>query len=206
MNRLRNVLSSAQVIPVITIEDIDSALPLCQALIDGGLNVLEITLRSACAMDAIKEVKQTFPDAVIGAGTVTNANLFKQVEALNVDFAVSPGTTDALLSAAQDSACKLLPGVSSISDAMRARDAGFTELKLFPAEAVGGVALLKSIYGPLPDLSFCPTGGINLINKQSYLTLPNVLCVGGTWLTPQNAIEQQDWARIKELACAALQN
>ena len=191
----------APVIPVMVVERIEDAVPLAQALYNGGLKVLEITLRTPCALDAITAMVENLPaDAVIGAGTIiTPADLEKAVKAGST-FLVSPGTTPALIEAAKASAVPLLPGVATPTEAMRLLVEGFTHQKFFPAEAAGGIPMLKSIGGPLPQITFCPTGGIDLAKAPTYLALPNVACVGGTWMAPKELMKAGRWDEIERLA------
>jgi len=200
-----SLLQRAPVMPVIVIRDVGSAVPLARALVAGGITTLEVTLRSDVALAAIRAIRAEVPEAVVGAGTVlTPAQLQGAIEA-GAQFTISPGLTPELAAAARDQAVCLIPGVATASEAMRASDYGFRAQKLFPAQAVGGPALLQALAGPLPQLQFCPTGGINPANAPDYLKLPNVPCVGGSWLAPEAAIAAGDWARITELARAALQ-
>ena len=197
---LPDLLTRAPVLPVLTIEDLDDAVPLARALVRGGLSVLEVTLRTPCALDAIRRMQEEVPDAVIGAGTITRAEHLDDCARAGARFAVSPGLSPELAAAASDHPLPLLPGIMTPSEAMSAQESGFTCLKLFPAEAAGGRRLLKSMAGPLPDLRFCPTGGIDAGSFHQYLALPNVLCVGGSWVAPKAAIEQRRWDRIESLA------
>jgi len=201
--KLDQILRTAPVMPVMVIEHLSDAVPLARALVDSGLCVLEITLRTACAIDAIREIRQALPQAIVGAGTVLNENDIQRCLDAGAEFLVSPGATDNLLQAAKQFRANLLPGVATVSEAMRAAELGFEHLKLFPAEAVGGVALLKSIAGPLPHMKFCPTGGISVNNAASYLALDNVLCIGGSWMAGKELVNTQQWDRIAELARAA---
>ena len=198
---VNEIVKVAPVIPVMVVERIEDAVPLAQALYNGGLKVLEITLRTPCALDAITAMVENLPaDAVIGAGTIiTPADLEKAVKAGST-FLVSPGTTPALIEAAKASAVPLLPGVASPTEAMRVLVEGFTHQKFFPAEAAGGVPMLKSIGGPLPQITFCPTGGIDLAKAPTYLALPNVACVGGTWMAPKELMKAGRWDEIERLA------
>lgn len=198
-----SLLNNTHVIPVITITERTQAVPLAKALVEGGLSVLEITLRTACALDAIQDIQDAVPDAIIGAGTVNTPELFEQVHKIGADFAVSPGFTDDLLQAADDIALPYLPGVATPSEAMQLHARGYTYLKMFPAEALGAYNLLKSMSSPLPDLKFCPTGGISADLARKYLALPNVVCVGGSWLTPKDVLDAQNWDGIKALATEA---
>ena len=198
---LRELLAPVPVIPVLTIGDPDAAVPLARALIDGGLPVLEVTLRTPKALEAIRRIAAEVPGAEVGAGTVTRpAEVEAAARAAGARFAVSPGLTPALAAAAREAELPLLPGVVTPSEALAARELGFTFLKLFPARAAGGPALLKSLAGPLPDLVFCPTGGIGAADFRDYLALKNVLCVGGSWVAPAAAVAAGDWPRITELA------
>ncbi|MBD3584349.1 bifunctional 4-hydroxy-2-oxoglutarate aldolase/2-dehydro-3-deoxy-phosphogluconate aldolase [Salinimonas sp. HHU 13199] len=199
------IFASGPVVPVLVIKDADKAVPLARALMAGGIKVLEVTLRTPAALDVIKRIAQEVPDALIGAGTVTNAQQLKEVIDAGAKFAISPGMTADLLKAGQACSIPLIPGISSTSDLMKGKDAGYTHMKFFPAEASGGVKAIKSISGPFPDVTFCPTGGISLDNYKDYLALKNVACVGGSWVAPDDAIEAGDWDRITELAKAAVE-
>ena len=195
-----DIFAAGPVVPVLVIKDLDKAVPLAKALIAGGIKVLEVTLRTPVALDVIKKIADEVPEAIIGAGTVTNAQQLKQVVEAGAKFAISPGLTEALLEAGKGYDIPLSPGISSISDLMTAKDAGYDHLKFFPAEASGGVKALKSIGGPFPDVTFCPTGGIGPANYNDYLALSNVRCVGGSWVAPDDAIESGDWDKITQLA------
>lgn len=203
MPNLRDLLARAPVIPVLTIEDADTAVNLGRALVAGGLPVLEVTLRTPAALDAIRRMVAEVEGAIVGAGTITRSADLLEVAEAGAQFAVSPGLTDGLAYAAADSETPLLPGVMTPSEAMAARDRGFDTLKLFPARPAGGIALLKAFAGPLADLAFCPTGGISADDFRDYLALPNVLCVGGSWVAPRDAVAQGDWQRITQLASEA---
>lgn len=194
------IMRMAPVIPVMMIDDVDTAVPLARALVDGGLKVLEITLRTPVALDAITEILGEVEGAVVGAGTVLGPRQLEDVSHIGCAFAVSPGFTTDLLYAAEASPCPLLPGAVSASELMQLLERGYRRQKFFPAEAAGGSAFLKSIASPLPEAKFCPTGGINLANAKTYLDLPNVLCVGGSWVVPKDAIDAGDWDRITGLA------
>jgi 2-dehydro-3-deoxyphosphogluconate aldolase/(4S)-4-hydroxy-2-oxoglutarate aldolase len=185
------------------IDDFDHAVPLANALVKGGLKVLEITLRTPVALDAIRAIIAEVDDAIVGAGTVLTAEQLEHVAALRCKFAVSPGVTPALLDAAATSPCPLLPGTATASDVMQLLDRGHDRMKFFPAEAAGGVPFLKSLASPLPDAKFCPTGGVSPKNAPSYLALPNVLCVGGSWVVPKNLIAASDWNGVTTLAADA---
>ncbi len=198
------ILKVAPVVPVMVVQRLEDAVPLAQALYNGGLKVLEITLRTPVALDAIRAMVDALPeDAVIGAGTIITPEDLEQAVAAGSKFLVSPGTTPALIKAAQASSVPLLPGVATPTEAMTLLAEGFTHLKFFPAEAAGGVAMVKSIGGPLPQITFCPTGGIDLAKAPNYLALPNVACVGGTWMAPPELVAQQRWDDIQKLASEA---
>jgi 2-dehydro-3-deoxyphosphogluconate aldolase/(4S)-4-hydroxy-2-oxoglutarate aldolase len=199
MNALE-LLARSRVMPVIVIHDIDSAVDLAQALVAGGVRSLEITLRSDTALRAIRLISQAVPEALVGAGTLRSARQLESAIEAGARFGVSPGLTPEIAEAARRSGIPFLPGVATASESMIAADRGFTVQKLFPAEAAGGVALLKSLYGPLPDIVFCPTGGIHAGNAAQYLALPNVKCVGGSWLTPAAAVTGKQWDAITALA------
>jgi 2-dehydro-3-deoxyphosphogluconate aldolase/(4S)-4-hydroxy-2-oxoglutarate aldolase len=195
------ILKTAPVIPVMVVERIEDAVPLATALYNGGLKVLEITLRTPCALDAIRAMVDALPeDAIIGAGTVLTPEDLDKAVAAGSKFLVSPGTTPALIEAAKKSSIPLLAGVATPTEAMRLYAEGFTHLKFFPAEAAGGVPMLKSIAGPLPQITFCPTGGIDLAKAPTYLALPNVACVGGTWMAPKELMKAGRWDEIEKLA------
>lgn len=195
-----SILRASPVMPVIVFDQVEQAVPLAQALLAGGIRVLEVTLRTPVALEGIRRIRFAVPDAIVGTGTVTNpAELQASVDA-GAMFAVSPGLTPELLAAAKDAPISLLPGVMTPSELMLARDAGFTHLKLFPAAPAGGIQLLQAFNGPFPEMKFCPTGGISLQTAPSYLALPNVLCVGGSWLAPKDLLEQENWDAITELA------
>ncbi len=195
-----DVFSQGPVVPVLVIDRVEDALPIAESLMAGGINVLEVTLRTDAAIDVIATIAKHLPDAYIGAGTVTNRDQLQAVTDAGAKFAISPGLTADLLAAGIQGSIPLIPGVSNISDLMKANDAGYDHLKFFPAEAAGGVKALKSIGGPFPNTVFCPTGGIGLNNYKEYLALPNVRCVGGSWLAPNDAIEAKQWHVLTELA------
>ncbi|MFE0683476.1 bifunctional 4-hydroxy-2-oxoglutarate aldolase/2-dehydro-3-deoxy-phosphogluconate aldolase [Streptomyces sp. NPDC058961] len=202
-----SVLDLAPVVPVVVIDDAADAVPLARALVAGGLPAIEVTLRTPAALDAIRAIAAEVPDAVVGAGTViSRAGVAKAIGA-GARFLVSPGWTPALLDAMQGSGVPFLPGVSTTSEVVALLEQGVREMKFFPAEAAGGTAYLKSLAGPLPQARFCPTGGISLASAPTYLALPNVGCVGGTWMLPQDALATGDWPRVETLAreAAALQ-
>ena len=199
-----DVLKSGPVIPVIVISNPDHAVPLAQALLAGGIKVLEITLRSDAALESIRRIRLEVPDALVGAGTVLSGRDLHAVAEVGGRFAISPGLTPNLLAAARQESIPLIPGVASASELMLALEAGLTELKFFPAQAAGGVEMLQSFSGPFPQVTFCPTGGITLQNYREYLALNNVACVGGSWLVPAEKIAQEDWSAITGLAQEAV--
>lgn len=200
------IVQVAPVIPVMVVERLEDAVPLAQALYNGGLKVLEITLRTPVALDAIRAMVDALPeDAVIGAGTIVTPDDLKNAVDAGSTFLVSPGTTPELIEAAKASDVPLLPGIATPTEAMNLLAHGFTHLKFFPAEAAGGVSMVKSIGGPLPQITFCPTGGINLAKAPEYLSLPNVACVGGTWMAPKELIAEKRWDEIEKLAREAAQ-
>lgn len=200
---LEAILARGPVIPVVTIADPAAAVPLARALLAGGISVIEVTLRHPAAPEAIRRILAEVPAMAVGAGTVLGPAQLECVAGLGVAFAVSPGTTARLLDAALASPVPLLPGIATASEAMELVARGFRFAKLFPAAAAGGPALLRALAGPFPELRFCPTGGIDPTNARDYLTLANVLCVGGSWLAPADAIAAGDWRRIEDLARAA---
>ncbi|MEU8383225.1 bifunctional 4-hydroxy-2-oxoglutarate aldolase/2-dehydro-3-deoxy-phosphogluconate aldolase [Streptosporangium sp. NPDC048865] len=198
-----SLLDIAPVVPVVVIDDPETAVPLARALVAGGLPVIEVTLRTAAALDAIARIAAEVPEAVVGAGTIrTPADVAASVAA-GSKFLVSPGTTPGLVDAMEVSGVPFLPGVATASEVMALADRGVTEMKFFPAEAAGGLPYLKALGGPLPQVRFCPTGGIKLATAPDYLALPNVGCVGGTWLTPADALATGDYPRIEKLAAEA---
>jgi 2-dehydro-3-deoxyphosphogluconate aldolase / (4S)-4-hydroxy-2-oxoglutarate aldolase len=202
-NKLADIMYASPVIPVIVIDEIDQAVPLAQALVAGGIRVLEITLRTQHGLAAIRAIAQAVPDAILGVGTLTHPEEFAQAREAGAVFGVSPGLTPAMIEAAKKNGLPLLPGVMTPSEVMAAREAGFLHLKLFPAAQAGGVGMLNAMAGPLPDVWFCPTGGISQQTAPQFLACPNVACVGGSWLTPKDAMATRDWKRIGELARAA---
>lgn len=197
---IRELLHLGPVVPVIVINKPEDAVPLARALVEGGVRVLEVTLRTAVALDAIARIGREVKEAIVGVGTITRAEDFAAAVAAGARFGVSPGLTPELVEAARASPLPLLPGVMTPSDVIAAGAAGFTAMKLFPALQAGGVAMLKALAGPFPDTVFCPTGGITLETAPEFLALPNVACVGGSWLTPTAAVERGDWDTITRLA------
>jgi 2-dehydro-3-deoxyphosphogluconate aldolase / (4S)-4-hydroxy-2-oxoglutarate aldolase len=197
------ITALAPVIPVLTIERPADAVPLARALVKGGLPVLEITLRTRSAMEALGAIAKEVPDAVVGAGTVLEAAQVEQIQRLGAKFAVSPGCTPRLVAATKAADLPFLPGVQTVSEAMVMAEQGYRVLKFFPATAAGGVAWLKAVGAPLADLRFCPTGGIDADAAQTYLSLPNVACIGGSWVAPRDDVVAQDWSHVERLAAAA---
>ncbi|MGB2259927.1 MAG: bifunctional 4-hydroxy-2-oxoglutarate aldolase/2-dehydro-3-deoxy-phosphogluconate aldolase [Porticoccaceae bacterium] len=202
---MRNILAGHSVIPVITLDRVEDAVPLAQALVAGGLKVLEVTLRTEAAVEGIREIVKHVPDAIVGTGTVCNEQQIKLSEDLGCQFMISPGATDKLLEAGAQSSVPFLPGIASVSELMRGMEYGHRDFKFFPAEAAGGTSVLKAFAGPFGDIRFCPTGGIGLHNAVEYLALPNVLCVGGSWIAQANLIRQQAWSEIETLAREAVE-
>lgn len=201
---MRHLLAGNPVIPVITLDRVDDAVPLAQALLAGGLKVLEVTLRTEAAVEGIRQIVKHVPEAIVGTGTVCTEQHIKLSEDLGCQFMISPGATDKLLRAAENSSVPFLPGISSVSELMRGMEYGYSDFKFFPAEASGGVPVLKAMGGPFGDIRFCPTGGIGLHNVLSYLALPNVLCVGGSWIAETKLIQEKRWADIEQLAREAV--
>jgi len=202
---IKQVMQRAPVMPVLVINHIDDALPLANALLDGGLNVVEITLRTPCALECIGAISKALPNMIVGAGTVNTAAEMKQVKEQGAQFAVSPGFTVNLHEAALDHDMPWLPGICSPGEILQAAECERHELKFFPAEQAGGSAFLAALKGPFQQTAFCPTGGINADSALDYLRLDNVLCVGGSWVTPGDAIKDKDWDRISNLAATASQ-
>lgn len=199
-----SILTSGPVVPVIVINKLEHAVPLAKALVAGGVRVLEVTLRTSCALEAIRAIAKEVPEAIVGAGTVTNAQQLAEVTAAGAQFAISPGLTASLLKAATEGTIPLIPGIASVSELMLGMDYGLREFKFFPAEANGGVKALQAIAGPFSQVRFCPTGGISPKNYNDYLALKSVLCIGGSWLVPNDALESGDYARITALAKEAV--
>ena len=195
-----DLLRVGPVIPVIVIDDLAHAVPLARALVTGGVRVLEVTLRTRVALDAILAITREVDDAIVGVGTISRAEHFQQAVNAGARFGVSPGLTDELIDAAQASMLPLLPGVMTPSDVIAARAAGFFAMKLFPAQQAGGIGMLKALSGPFPDVTFCPTGGVTAASAPAFLALPNVGCVGGSWLTPPAAVKGGEWGTITALA------
>lgn len=198
-DRLDAICRSTAIIPVLVIERLEHAVPLAEALVEGGLNVLEITLRTDCAVEAMQRIRDAMPDVTVGAGTVLSIDQYRISEEIGVDFVVTPGTTPTLFEYGAASRVPLLPGVATVSEVVTGWEYAYRRFKFFPAEANGGAKALKSFAGPLPEAQFCPTGGVTVDNAADYLALPNVMCVGGSWMAPKSLIDQEDWAGITRL-------
>ena len=203
--RFSSLLGTQKVVPVLTIEALEDAVPLANALAAGGLRVIEVTLRTAAAMDACVAIAQQCPDVVLGIGTILSEQQVDDAIRVGAKFLVTPGTTRGIAERLLARRVPALPGAATVSEMLALSQLGFSELKFFPAEAAGGVDYLKSVAGPMGDLRFCPTGGIGPANAKSYLALPNVLCVGGSWVTPKSALAARDWSEITRLAAEASQ-
>lgn len=203
--RFSPLLSAAKVIPVLTIESVEEAVPLARALFEGGIPVIEVTLRTKAALRACEAIARECPEVVLGIGTLLTPSQVQEAIGAGAKFLVTPGTSEKLGLALAECGVPALPGAGTISEMVALMEMGFSEMKFFPAEASGGVDYLKSVAGPLADLKFCPTGGITPENAGSYLKLPNVLCVGGSWITPKSALAARDYAGITRLAQAAAQ-
>ncbi|MCP3909174.1 MAG: bifunctional 4-hydroxy-2-oxoglutarate aldolase/2-dehydro-3-deoxy-phosphogluconate aldolase [Oceanicoccus sp.] len=203
MKTIEHIMQTSPVIPVIVIDHLEDAVPMAQALVNGGLKVLEVTLRTEHGLAAIAEIKQQVPEAIVGAGTVITPEDLAASVAAGAEFLVSPGSTQALVDAALAQSVPLLPGVATPSEAMSLLAHGITYMKFFPAQAAGGIPMLKSIAGPLPQIKFCPTGGVSEVNAADFLALDNVLCVGGTWMLSEFDIATKNWAVIEQKAAIA---
>jgi 2-dehydro-3-deoxyphosphogluconate aldolase/(4S)-4-hydroxy-2-oxoglutarate aldolase len=197
---LEAILKAAPVVPVLTIEDWQAAVPLARALVAGGLPAIEITLRTPAALEAIRAIAAEVEGAFVGAGTVLTREQYSAAAGAKARFVVSPGASSALVQAAEDIDVPLLPGASTATEAMTLLDYGYPILKFFPAGPAGGPAYLKALASPLPGVRFCPTGGVDAANAAEYLALPNVICVGGSWIAPKEAVAAADWPRIETLA------
>ena len=203
-DQLDAVLAASRIIPVLTIERVEDAVPLARALIAGGVPVLEVTLRTAAGLDAARAIMAEIPEAIVGIGTVLTPDDMARSEAIGAKFALSPGATPALLNAAARSAIPFMPGIATASELMLALEHGFDTVKFFPANTMGGQPALRGLGGPFPHARFCPTGGINDDNSASWLALPNVVAVGGSWLTPSSAMRAGDWSEISRITAAAV--
>ncbi len=203
MSAPESALDLVPVLPVVVIDDLATAVPIARALVDGGLPAIELTLRTPAALDAIRLIAAEVPEIALGAGTIVTPSQASAAVAAGAGFLVSPGCTPALLAVMQDTGVPFLPGTSTVSEVMTVLEAGVTEMKFFPAEAAGGAPYLRAVSGPLPQARFCPTGGVTPASAPDYLALPNVGCVGGSWLTPADAVAAGDWERISKLAAEA---
>ena len=205
MSRIEDFMALAPVVPVVTIHDVADAVPLARALTAGGLLTIEVTLRTPVALEAIATIAREAPEVVVGAGTVANPADLEAAAKAGARFAISPGATAALLEAGKTSAIPYLPAIATPSELMEGLAAGYAAFKLFPAEASGGIAMLRSLGGPFPQVKFCPTGGISLETAPGYLALPNVACVGGSWMIPDKLVKAKDWAAIEAGARATVE-
>ncbi len=203
-DKIIEVLQISPIVPVVVVENIKDAVPLAQSLIEGGIQIIEVTLRSSCALEAIELIAKNVPKMLVGAGTILNPTQLEQAQNRGAEFLISPGLTIKLLEYAKKKDMPLIPGVSSSSEVMQALELGYSALKFFPAEYCGGVKLLNAFNGPFKGVKFCPTGGISADNMHSYLNLENVLCVGGSWLTPKNLIQNKEWDKITEICKRSL--
>lgn len=200
----KTILTACPVMPVMVIQNADDAVPMAKALCAGGIRVLEITLRTPAALESIKRIAQEVPEAIVGAGTIITTQQLHAVTEAGAVFAISPGLTPTLLHAANEGSIALIPGIATLSELIMGMEYGYECFKFFPAEAAGGVPMLKAIAGPIPQVTFCPTGGISPQNYQAYLALDNVACVGGSWLVPADAVKAKNWQAITDLAKAAV--
>lgn len=203
-DKIIEILQISPIIPVVVIESIKDAVPLAQSLVEGGIHIIEVTLRSSCALEAIELIAKNVPKMRVGAGTILNPTQLEQAQNRGAEFLISPGLTIKLLEYAKKKDMPLIPGVSSSSEVMQALELGYSALKFFPAEYCGGIKLLNAFNGPFKGVKFCPTGGISTDNMHSYLNLENVLCVGGSWLTPKNLIQNKEWDKITEICKRSL--
>lgn len=201
--RIRELIGQTAVIPVLVIDNLAHAVPLARALCQGGLRLLEITLRTPAALPSIAAIAKALPEVIVGAGTVRSASDAARAHGAGARFAVSPGYTAALGNACIELGLPCLPGVATASEVMTALDDGYDVLKFFPSEAAGGLAMLNALAGPFPDVAFCPTGGIDAKNAQAYLAQANVLCVGGRWIAPHAEVEDGNWTKVTALAASA---
>ncbi len=200
----KDLFAMGPIVPVLVIENVEDALPIAEALLAADVRVLEVTLRTPSALEVIETIAKALPEAVVGAGTVTNRELLKRSSDAGAKFAISPGLTKDLLKAGNEGDIALIPGISSISELMDGIDYGYDHFKFFPAEASGGVKAIQSIGGPFPNIKFCPTGGININNVNNYLALKNVACCGGSWLVSDKIVKEKDWTQITKLATDAI--
>lgn len=202
---IKEIMNSSPIVPVMVINNVEHAVPLAKALVKGGITVLEITLRTEAALESITRIKAEVPEAIVGAGTIINIDTLNKAIAAGAEFIVSPGTTDTMIDAAIATGVPLLPGVANPSEAMRLLEKGITEMKFFPAEAAGGIPMLKSIGAPIPQITFCPTGGVSQKNVKDYYNLSNVACVGGSWMCAANLVDAENWDEITRLSAEAIE-
>ena len=202
---IKEIMNSSPIVPVMVINNVEHAVPLAKALVKGGITVLEITLRTEAALESITRIKAEVPEAIVGAGTIINIDTLNKAIAAGAEFIVSPGTTDKMIDAAIATGVPLLPGVANPSEAMRLLEKGITEMKFFPAEAAGGIPMLKSIGAPIPQITFCPTGGVSQKNVKDYYNLSNVACVGGSWMCAANLVDAENWDEITRLSAEAIE-
>ncbi|GAA8310767.1 bifunctional 4-hydroxy-2-oxoglutarate aldolase/2-dehydro-3-deoxy-phosphogluconate aldolase [Helicobacter pylori] len=203
-DKIIEILQISPIVPVVVIENIKDAVPLAQSLIEGGIPIIEVTLRSSCALEAIELIAKNVPKMRVGTGTILNLTQLEQAQNKGAEFLISPGLTIKLLEHAKKKDMPLIPGVSSSSEVMQALELGYNALKFFPAEYCGGVKLLNAFNGPFKGVKFCPTGGVSVDNMRSYLALENVVCVGGSWLTPKDLVQNKEWDKITEICKRAL--
>ena len=199
----REILTAGKVVPVIAIDDLSTAVDLAHALVEGGIPTLEITLRTAAGLEAIRQIKKEVPNAIVGAGTVTNGEQLKAVTDAGAVFAISPGFNINFAKAAEKSSIAVIPGIATPGELMLALEHGIDTMKLFPAEVVGGKAMLKALYGPFADVRFCPTGGITEDTAADYLSQPNVVCIGGSWMVPKGWLDNGEWDKVTESSAKA---
>jgi 2-dehydro-3-deoxyphosphogluconate aldolase/(4S)-4-hydroxy-2-oxoglutarate aldolase len=202
---IKEIMNVSPLMPVMVINNVEHAVPLAKALVKGGLKVLEITLRTDAALESIRRIKAEVPDAIVGAGTIINEETLNAAIEAGAEFIVSPGTTDSLADAALKTGVPFLPGVSTPGEALRLYEKGITEMKFFPAEAAGGVPMLKSIGAPIPQITFCPTGGVNQKNVNEYYNLKNVAVVGGSWMCAADLVDAENWDEITRLSAEAIE-
>jgi len=201
---IKDIMAISPIVPVMVINNVEHAVPLAHALVKGGLKVLEITLRTPAALESIRRIRAEVPEAIVGAGTIINIETLNKAIDAGAEFIVSPGTTDKMIDAALATGVPLLPGIANPSQAMSLLEKGITEMKFFPAEAAGGIPMLKSIGAPIPQISFCPTGGVSQKNVKEYYNLSNVTCVGGSWMCAASLVDAEDWGEITRLSIEAI--
>ena len=201
---IKDIMAISPIVPVMVINNVEHAVPLAHALVKGGLKVLEITLRTPAALESIRRIRAEVPEAIVGAGTIINIETLNKAIDAGAEFIVSPGTTDKMIDAALATGIPLLPGIANPSQAMCLLEKGITDMKFFPAEAAGGIPMLKSIGAPIPQISFCPTGGVSQKNVKEYYNLSNVACVGGSWMCAASLVDAEDWGEITRLSIEAI--